>query len=134
MKLKQTFASMILPLALALGGCATAYQPTGLEGGYEETQLAPDVYRVSFRGNAVTEPERAQDFALLRAAELTLQNGYTHFAVSSEQASTRHVMTRFGMLSRPRSGIMVHLLRGPAPGALEAKFLRNSMRTKYQLR
>ena len=62
----------LIPLAAALLGCATAYQPQGLSGGFTETQLAPDVWRVSFSGNGYTKGERAEDFAMLRSAELTL--------------------------------------------------------------
>lgn len=61
-------------------GCATAYQPKGLSGGFEETPLDANVWRVSFRGNGYTKSERAEDFALLRSAELALANGFTHFA------------------------------------------------------
>ncbi len=50
-----------------LSGCATSYQQRGFAGGYSETQLAPDVFRVNFEGNGYTSSERAQDFALLRA-------------------------------------------------------------------
>lgn len=74
---------------VALSGCATSYQSNGLTGGYSDTQLAPDVFRVVFCGNGYTEAERAQDFALLRAAELTLQQGFTCFAVIDEQNSTK---------------------------------------------
>ena len=73
---------------LLLAGCATPYHSTGFTGGYSDTQLAPDVFRIVFRGNGYTSTERAQDFALLRASELTLQNGFICFAVIDEQEST----------------------------------------------
>jgi len=44
-------------------------------------QLAPDVFRVSFLGNAVSSPERVQDFAILRASEVTLQHDYRYFGI-----------------------------------------------------
>lgn len=69
-------------------GCATSYQSGGFTGGYTETQLAPDVFRVVFKGNGYTSPERAQDFSMLRAAELALQTGFTHLAVINERNST----------------------------------------------
>jgi hypothetical protein len=73
---------------IGLSGCATSYKSNGFTGGYTNTQLTPDVFRVSFRGNAYTSPERAQDFALLRASELTLQHGFICFAIIDEQNST----------------------------------------------
>jgi hypothetical protein len=47
------------------------------------------VFRINFTGNAYTSAERAQDFALLRAADLTLQHGFKCFAVVDETASTQ---------------------------------------------
>lgn len=77
---------------LLLAGCATPYQPCGFAGGYSDTQLAPDGFRVFFRGNGYTSRERTQDFAMLRAAELTIEGGFKHFAIldesSSEEVST----------------------------------------------
>ena len=81
----------ILLLSTLCSGCATPYQPTGFTGGYSETQLAPDVFRVFFRGNGYTSGERAQDFALLRAAELTLEGDFKHFAIIDESSSTEVV-------------------------------------------
>lgn len=82
--------SLIITLCgiLVLSGCATRYHANGLTGGFSETLLAPDMYRVAFKGNGYTDPERAQDFALLRAAELTIQRGFTCFAVLDERNST----------------------------------------------
>jgi len=80
----STCASISLILA-----CATPYQRLSLRGGYSDTILAKDVFRVAFRGNAYTSRERAQDLALLRAAELTLEHGFTWFAVIDESDSAR---------------------------------------------
>ena len=70
-----------------LSGCATSYQQKGFTGGYSETQLAPDVFRVNFAGNGYTSSDRAQDFALLRAAELSLERGFRYFALLDESSS-----------------------------------------------
>ena len=71
-----------------LAGCATSYKSKGFGGGYSDTRLAPDSFRVMFRGNAYTSPERMQDFALLRAADVVQQHGFTCFAVENERSST----------------------------------------------
>jgi hypothetical protein len=81
-----------LLLSFLVLACATPYQKSGLSGGFSETQLAENVFRVSFRGNGYSRGERAEDFALLRSAELTLESGYTHFGLvasgSSSETST----------------------------------------------
>jgi hypothetical protein len=77
-----------VPLTAFLFGCATAYQPDGISGGFKETQLDTNVWRVSFTGNGYTREDRAEDLALLRSAELTLANSFTHFAFSSSRTGT----------------------------------------------
>ena len=37
-------------VALFIQGCTTAYQRSGFSGGYSETQLDENVFKVSFRG------------------------------------------------------------------------------------
>jgi len=85
--LSHGFRSLV-PLTALLFGCATAYQPQGMSGGFTETQLAPDVWRVNFRGNGYTKGERAEDFAMLRSAELAIANNFTHFAFLSSKTGT----------------------------------------------
>ena len=74
---------------MMLLGCATQYSSTGFLGGYSDTQLAPDVFRITFQGNGFTAPERTQDFALLRAADLTLKHGYRYFAMVTANSGGR---------------------------------------------
>lgn len=68
-------------LLVAVAACATKYEAEGLLGGFSETQLAPNMYRVDFKGNSMTDVQRVQDFALLRSAELTVANGFKYFAI-----------------------------------------------------
>lgn len=70
--------------SLALSACATstAYAPQGYNGqrgGYAEQRLEQDRYRVSFAGNSVTSRDQVEMSLLLRAAELTVENGYDWF-------------------------------------------------------
>jgi len=76
--------SKILVIVMGISliqGCATQYQSKGLSGGFSEVKLEENVFRVSFRGNAYTDMQRALDFTLLRSAELALQNGYRYFTI-----------------------------------------------------
>jgi hypothetical protein len=90
MKMLPVFVS-----ALALiTGCATSYQPRGLSGGYSETQLGENIFQVSFHGNGYTSRERASDFALLRSADVTIENGFRYFVVvDSGKSSTNSTYT-----------------------------------------
>ncbi len=82
----RAFLSVLATLFLT--ACATTYQPQSFSGGFSETQLDKNVFRVSFRGNGYTDRERAEDFALLRSAELTLKNGFTHFVIVDGRSGT----------------------------------------------
>ena len=88
---------LVATVSLIILSCATPYQSQSFLGGFSETALAPNVFRVVFHGNAYTSVERAQDFALLRASELTLEHGFTCFAVIDERSSTTaHSFTTSG--------------------------------------
>jgi len=85
---------IISTAVLIISACATSYQSTGFTGGYTETQLDENVFRVSFSGNGYTGIERAADFSLLRSAELTLLHGYEYFViVDSENTSRTYTQT-----------------------------------------
>jgi hypothetical protein len=72
---------ILFALVIFLAGCATKYQPEGFTGGYSESQLGDNIFQVSFRGNSYAGHEIESDFALLRSAELTLQNGFRYFVI-----------------------------------------------------
>lgn len=87
---------MIRPLValaavLSLGACASLapYGPQqGPRGqGYAEQRIESDRYRVSYSG--VGAPGPVADRALLRAAELTLEQGYDWFEVTQRYIDGR---------------------------------------------
>jgi len=78
----------ILCLYAVLSACATAYQRDSFSGGFSETQLDENVWRVTFAGNGYTREQRVEDFALLRSAELTIGKGYTHFVLAGSKSSS----------------------------------------------
>lgn len=70
----------------ALAACATAvgtaYGPADAKGfGYTETRIEADRYRITFAGDGATSPDAVEDYALLRAAELAVANGYDWFRI-----------------------------------------------------
>src|SRR4051812_47371824 len=76
-----------IAIALVLVGCATEYQREGLTGGYKDQQLGPASFRVTFSGNGNITLDKAKDFAMLRAAEVTQAHGFSHFSVVSDKSS-----------------------------------------------
>ncbi len=82
--LRLLFSALLVVMLVALSGIiagCTQYASNGLFGGFQDTRLDDDVFQISFQGNGFTTAERAQDLAMLRASELTLQYGYKYFEV-----------------------------------------------------
>lgn len=79
---------MILPAlaALCLSACATAptyFQPAGANGvGFSEMRIEPGRYRVTFQGGPGAPPAQVEDYAMLRAANLALADGYDWFRIT----------------------------------------------------
>jgi len=126
--------------ALAASACATAYQPHGLSGGYSETQLGENVFRVAFEGNGFTSAVRAADLALLRSADVTLERGYSYFVLASDASVSSATGSSFqgsGFTSSLPSTMntVVCFKERPAGTALvyEAKTVRAALRAKYDL-
>ncbi len=68
----------------------TAYVPARDAGdfGYYSSKISENRFRVVFNGRASTSTGSARDFALLRAAELTLQEGADWFQVVDRETET----------------------------------------------
>ena len=79
-----------LVVILSLYGCATGYKPVGAMGGFSSTQLDENVFTVSFKGNGYTGREKANDFALLRSAEITLEHGFKYFIIVDAQQYSKN--------------------------------------------
>lgn len=67
-----------------LTGCTTptAYGPNGLKGGYSDERLASDTWAVKAEGNVYSTKSRMLDIVMMRAAELTIENGFVNFEVT----------------------------------------------------
>jgi hypothetical protein len=79
MKIVITFITLF-----SIYACTPAYSTKGLYGGYSDTKLSDNMFRVSYYGNGYTNYEYVDDMALLRSADLTLQNGFFYFAIMSD--------------------------------------------------
>jgi hypothetical protein len=85
--MNRLFATLAVigTLGAAVAGCETAtpYQPLAPgnqgAGGYAETKLNDDLWRVTFAGNSLTSRETVEHYLLYRAAELTVNQGYDWF-------------------------------------------------------
>lgn len=111
---RRWIAASIAVLALFSTACASSYKPVGLGGGYSETQLSENAFTISFRGNGYTSWERATDFALLREAEVTLDNHYRYFiTVDSAKEAKQFVVSTPSQSSTTSSASVVGQSFGP---------------------
>jgi hypothetical protein len=82
-------------LSSALAACETAtpYQPlapgNAQAGGYSETKINDDLWRVTFSGNSLTSRETTERYLLFRAAELTVNQGDDWFLDSHRATDTK---------------------------------------------
>jgi hypothetical protein len=78
-------------LALAACETATPYQPLGpghqASGGFTDTRLSADRFRVSFQGNTLTSRDTVETYLLYRAAELTVEQGGDWFTMADRETS-----------------------------------------------
>lgn len=93
--LKRILAVSVVAAATALAGCTsgpTPYQPAaGYDRGYSEQKIENERYRISFKGNSMTERDTVENYLLFRAAELTLQSGYDSFTIVNREIGRAHV-------------------------------------------
>ncbi|MGF1629934.1 MAG: hypothetical protein ACFCUT_10720 [Kiloniellaceae bacterium] len=109
-----------LLVTLLLAACAAPqpsfYAPLAGRDGYAEEALGKGLYRVKFQGNSVTSRERAEDYALYRAAEMTLEMGARRFAVHNRLTERFTKVTRETYDPFPYYGYGPHWYRRPYYG------------------
>lgn len=81
--------AMAVLLVAACASNKSQYVQAADEGdvGYTESRLSEARYRVVFKGDSGTAMDKVQDYALLRAAELTVAQNYDWFEVA-ERSTT----------------------------------------------
>lgn len=71
--------------ALVLTACETAPNPYPNGPGFYETRIEANRYRITYRAAGRMPRDRVENFALLRAADVTLGQGYDWFRVVGRQ-------------------------------------------------
>lgn len=145
---------------LLLAACQTVYKPEGIGGGYEDLRLSADTFEIRARGNGYTSPERTRNIVLLRAADLAIQNGFTHFAIlngsmnasqstfvspgtstTNAQASiygntvygraqTTYMPPTQETITNFHGSAIVKMFKDPAPGAFDAELIYDQLYPK----
>ena len=128
-----------------LAGCATPYKQAKKEtaNGYFDTKLQESMYEVIFNGNENTSFAKANNFALLRSAEVCLENDYQSFDIVrktedfTEKAADSGIKIFGGTLtdivkSEPKITFLIRCSK-KKDLPYKAEELKNNLRTKYKL-
>ncbi len=77
---------------LTLGACASSPRYVAADSatdyGHYSRKISENRYRINFNGGRRADLQEARDFALLRAAEITLSRGYEWFQIVDRETST----------------------------------------------
>ena len=76
---------------LLIISCATSYRES-----YVDTQLSKTLYKVFVSGSGFSSKSEVVDYALLRAAELTLDKGYKYFIIANRNQDKTTDLVQFG--------------------------------------
>lgn len=129
------FAIILLPLLFA---CATPYQKKGFRGGWTDSQISENTFKISFKGNASTKQERVEELALLRAADLTLNNGYKYFILMSDKGSTKMSYSVIGNNiyedAEHTAVILIKMTNYNTESALDAASVKRNISAKYGIK
>ena len=144
---------------LFLVSCATTYQKKSFTGGFSETQLGENVWKVNFQGNGYTSRERTDDLILLRCAELTLSTGYSYFKLVDSKSYTEESLyttpvtsntqiNAYGNVTTQTTGGQTHFISSPGASNVvmmfkdktdkdgmlfDASFICNTVGSKYEV-
>ena len=144
------FLIILITYISLLSGCATPYMKQGFVGGFSETQLGENIFRVTFKGNKYTSKERATDFTLLRSAELCLEKNFRYFVIAETEKYEKTSLhsrpiivgdysygTFTSVNTRPRtSNTIIAFREKPEVNAIiyDAEFIRKSIKAKYEIK
>lgn len=138
---------IIVSSLIVFQACATSYQEKSFTGGFSHTQLDENIFKITFEGNSSTSQERADDFVLLRGAELTLEHNFKYFAVINRYNHNEYEAYTSGYSNNSYNGAYTGTSSNPIKSktiicfnekpkdkiAFNAKFLKMSLNKKYDL-
>ena len=147
----KKYLAILIFLVLLSGCLSTPYTKHNFfTGGFIDTQLGENIFRIDFKGNKWTSREKAIDFTLLRAAELSLERNFRYFVIvetdkyDEMDLKTSPLIvgdysygTRTSVRSAPRTSHTIVAFRAkPTTNQIvyDAKFIVKSIKGKYEIK
>ena len=104
--MKRVNATVAMFLSVLLISCTTGYRPLNDSSGYWDERIEPssNKFTIGYDGNKwhsnpVNRKERVMDLALLRSAEVALENGFKYFIVSDSKVYTEKTRSLQGSIT-----------------------------------
>lgn len=148
--------ALFMIVSVLLNGCATTYKPNSFwnDGGFSETELQPNIFRISFKGNEMLSDDKVSDYLMLRAAEvcdsrnkpfMKLENSNSKKSSSGYIPAVMNVNSfgnGSGMITsvpafetfETNASALVTCLDKKTQGTWDTKFLVQSLKTKYNIK
>ena len=93
--MRRSVLALVLPAAALVAGCVSnPYRPYRSGAGYSEAEVAPDVYEIAYEGTSTMSIGRATALAKVRAAEVTIDEGFRHFEILERDSGQTLDVTR----------------------------------------
>ena len=125
---ERTLKSWVTTLVagIALSGCATQYQSTGLTGGHHESAAPGKLQKVNFSGNGFIAADTVQKYALYRCAEVAQKSRKPHFVIYDSLVAAAldrpASMPRVGSVgNKPMAYAFMLVLDAPRSGSKETQ-------------
>ena len=93
---------LVLLACVVLSGCASTYEAKQgglhglINGGYTSTKIQDDIYKIAYESNAATSSDITQNYALLRCAEVALENNYKYFVIAEKLIESKQYINESG--------------------------------------
>ena len=104
--MKRVNTTVAMFLSVLLISCTTGYRPLNDSSGYWDERIEPssNKFTIGYDGNKwhsnpVIRKERVMDLALLRSAEVALENGFKYFIVSDSKVYTEKTRSLQGSIT-----------------------------------
>ncbi|OTG88211.1 hypothetical protein B9T31_01440 [Acinetobacter sp. ANC 4558] len=88
--MKKIILGLLIGTGLIISGCTTLSKPLTFNqlGQFTSLPLNSNIFRIGFQTNANISYGSAEEIALLKAAQTTVQNGFQFFKVMSDPSNT----------------------------------------------
>jgi hypothetical protein len=88
---QKCFAGLTVMFLVSCAAEPRYYGPKqpGESVGYTDLRLDQNRFRVTYSGNSATARDMVENFLLMRAAEVTLQSGYSHFLFDARDTKAK---------------------------------------------